>query len=96
MEDYASYRLRVVRNKLGLTQTQLADILAFKSDNTVDPKTIYRWESGEHPVPAWALLHVEMLDEEVDSIPREKTARVMEPFVSQVLSKVRAVLKSRS
>lgn len=96
MEDYASYRLRTVRSKLGMTQNQLADLLAFKSENTVDPKTIYRWESGEHPVPAWALLHAEMLDEEIEGVPQDKTERKMEPLVSKVISKVRDVLKSGS
>ena len=92
LEDFASQRLREIRLRLGMTQDEMAELLAFKTENSMNTKTIYRWESGIHPVPAWAYLHIEMLDKEINMDLQDKTTKKFDPYVSKFMAKVRGYL----
>lgn len=99
LEEYAAKRLFSARRKLGLTQSELTEMLSFESDHAFDPKTVYRWESGEHPVPAWVLLHIEMLSQEFGEDTSDKTHKKAvlhkkESFIQRVIHKVRDKLKT--
>lgn len=49
-------QLKAIREKLGLTQTELADILGVKMN------TVYRWESGILSVPKSIELAMETVE----------------------------------
>ena len=98
MKEYAAKRLINVRKDLNLTQTELAEIVSFKSENIVDIKTVYRWEKGLAPVPAWVLLHLEMLRTEFEIEKTEESIKrslgdKKDALVDSVLNKVRGFLK---
>lgn len=54
--------LKAIRQRYGLTQTELADLLRIS-----DRKTIRRWESGERPVSGPASIVLELMDS--DDLP---------------------------
>lgn len=98
-EELAARRLFKARKKMGLTQAELAEMLCFHSDKPIDPKTVYRWESRENPVPGWALINIEMLAMEYDQDTSDKSTKKMvlhqkASFIQRVIKKVRQMLKS--
>lgn len=55
-----SEMLRTMREQMGLTQGQLADILS-EVDSFVSVRTYQRYEAGETICPAWVFKRVELL-----------------------------------
>jgi DNA-binding XRE family transcriptional regulator len=59
--------LKVKRETLGLTQTELADILGVKMN------TVYRWESGILSVPQSIELAMETVERRFGNKQKDKT-----------------------
>lgn len=50
-------QIKALRISLKLTQSEMAEYIGIKSG-----RTIRAWESGERPVPLWAIKHLAFLE----------------------------------
>lgn len=99
-EEYAARRFVDARKKLGLTQTQLIELLANRYGESYDPKTIYRWENGITPVPASVvfrleMFHAELLADEKERITKELVFDQKQNMFKRVLGKMSDYLNKR-
>lgn len=91
MIEFAGNRMKQMRKELGLTQSEMAELLTFECDTPVDVKTIHLWEKGEVKMPAWAFCHMELLIEERNT--RIKLATTQESIMQHKTSLLNAVMK---
>lgn len=99
-EEYAAKRFVDARKKLGLTQTQLIELLANRYGESYDPKTLYRWENGITPVPASVIFRLEMFlaelsDDNKEQITKELVFSQKHNMLQRVLGKMNDYLNKR-
>ena len=81
IKDWASY-VRRFRERHGLTQEQLAELLTTGQENEVYVSTIQRWEYGQRRPPPYLKLALERIAEKI-KLQNSTNARVENAAISE-------------
>lgn len=97
LNQVAGLQIKELRVQLGLSQEELSDLLS-DDGQAIYPKTLYLWETGKSKVPAWVLVKIQIIAQELSN---EQSMQNFAHFnllgindvLNSILNKVRALVK---
>lgn len=97
LNQVAGLQIKELRTKLGLSQEELADLLS-DDGQAIYPKTLYLWETGKSKVPAWVLVKIQIIAQELSNEQSVQNLTQlnllgMNDVLNAILKKVRAFIK---
>lgn len=93
----AGLQIKELRIKLGFSQEELAGLLS-DDGQAIYPKTLYLWETGKSKVPAWVLVKIQIIAQELSneqSLQNFAHFNLLEinEVLNSILEKVRTLVK---